>query len=162
MTRIISFNLSTNAIMQVIYAASALRSLSNDDGSSLPPTLTPDHREALKLLIKDSFAFVVMRLVAHVDFCNLNDDTTALSPEDDIILQLDLHVSEDVTSNIATIMRTHLEHAIAAYSLHVCFMGHDDSTSDKYNEMATAEVAEVTRLLSYSRFNNQRITPHYL
>ena len=56
MSKTISFNLSTAAILQEIYAAAALRSL--DNNIEIPQLLTRDHQGALRLLIKDAFAFL--------------------------------------------------------------------------------------------------------
>ena len=90
----ISFNFSTQAIMKEIYAASALRCITNDPSYRVPPVLTRHSAPALQRLVKDAFAFVVMKFIAHVEACNLNGETASECNDanngDDMILSVDL------------------------------------------------------------------------
>lgn len=159
MTQTISLNLSTEAIMNEILAISALRCLSNSD-ESRPPILTRDRAPALKLLIKDAFAFVVMKIISYVEKCNLND-LSASPTDDDEILSVDLCVNNDVSSTITNAMRVTLNNCIAAYALHICYIGHDNTTSEQHLRIANAEIAALQQLLSTTSFHTVRISPSY-
>ena len=160
----ISLNLSTSAIANEIYAVSALRCLTTGD-ESRPPILTRDQLPALRLLIKDAFAFMIMKIIDYVENCNLNNET-ATNPQqsnknDDMILSVDVLVSNDVTASIAGAMRVALEHAIANYTLHICYINKDDDTSNHYLVIAKNDVATLRQLLSSSHFRNVNIVPQY-
>ena len=161
MTQTISLNLSTLAIMNEILALSALRCLTNGE-ESRPPILTRDRAPALKLLIRDAFAFVVMKFISYVEKCDLNDSSTSHSDSnDDDLLSVDLKVNNDVTSTITKTMSATLNHSIAAYALHICYMGHDNTTSEQYLRIANAEVATLQQLLSTTSFHSVKISPCY-
>ena len=161
----ISFNFSTRAIMSEIYAASALRSLSNGSDYTIPPVLTRHDAPTLQRLVKDAFAFVVMKFIAHVEACNLNNETNEeckdVNNSDDMILSVDLRVSHDLSVSLAGTMRVAIEHAIAAYTLHIAYIGHDDDASKTYLSIANEEVQHLRQTMSSSRFNAPRITSHY-
>ena len=102
MPKIISFNLSTAAIMQEIYAISALRSMKNNVNT--PPILTRDQQGALRKLIKDAFAFIVMKFISHVEGCNLNNENengvVDDSDSEDMILSVDVRLCDDITNAV--------------------------------------------------------------
>lgn len=159
----ISLNLSTSAIANEIYAVSALRCLTNGD-ESRPPILTRDQQPALLLLIKDAFAFMVMKIIDYVENCNLNNETATASQQQenkDMILSVDVRMSDNITASIAGAMRIALEHAIANYALHICYFNKDDDTSNYYHEIARNEVASLRQLLSTASFRAINITPQY-
>lgn len=159
----ISLNLSTSAIANEIYAVSALRCLTNGD-ESRPPILTRDQQPALLLLIKDAFAFMVMKIIDYVENCNLNNETATASQQQenkDMILSVDVRMSDNITASIAGAMRIALEHAIANYALHICYTNKDDDTSNYYHEIARNEVASLRQLLSTASFRAINITPQY-
>ncbi len=160
----ISLNLSTTAIANEIYAVSALRCLTTGDDSR-PAILTRDHLPALRLLIKDAFAFVIMKIINYVEDCNLNNET-ATNPQqnnqnDDEVLSVDVLVSNDVTATIAGTMRVALEHAIANYALHICYINNNDDTSNHYLDVAKNGIASLRQLLSTTHFRNVNIEPQY-
>lgn len=157
MSKTISFNLSTKAIMQEIYAISALRCLNN--GSKRPAILTRDRAPALRLLIKDAFAFIIMKFISYVENCNLND--TVINDDEDMILSVDMRMSDEIADNVAHTMRITLEHAIAAYALHICYIGLEDDTSNQYNIVAQNEVDLMEQMLSASSFQLTNIIPRY-
>ncbi len=160
----ISLNLSTSAIANEIYAVSALRCLTTGD-ESRPPILTRDQLPALRLLIKDAFAFMIMKIINYVANCNLNNETATSSHQnienEDMILSVDVLASNDVTASIAGAMRVALEHAIANYTLHICYINKDDDTSNHYLNIAKNNVATLRQLLSTSQFGSINIAPHY-
>ena len=161
-----SFNLSAHAIMQEIYAASALRCIdSGKNAKSLPPILSRDNSAALLLLVKDAFAFVVMKFIAHVEACNLNDETPSYSNDtnnsDEMILSVDIRMGSYIPASVAGAMRVALEHAIAAYALHISYIGHDDETSHAYLSIANDEVESFRQSISMRQFNTPTITPRY-
>ena len=108
MSQTISLNLSTNAMMQEIYATSALRCL-NTGAKSRPAILTSDQRSALALLIKDAFAFVILKVIPYVEHCNLLETTEQLKPEEDEILSVDFRMPQGVSSSVVTAMRVALQ-----------------------------------------------------
>lgn len=163
MSKTISLNLSTKAILQNIYASSALYCLNNGDSDTLPPILTRDHQPALLRLIKDAFAFVTLRFIAHVEACNLNDETAtgnATDPTDDMILTIDLRAGDDTPNGVAAALRVSLEHAIAAYALHIAFINHDDTASSTHLSTANNHTRQITHLLA-SPYSPTHITPRY-
>ena len=143
MSQIISFNISAHAIMHEIYAVSALRSLSNDS-SPVPPILTRHNAPALLRIIKYAFAFVVMKFIAHVESCNLNDESPSQSNDqnltEDMILTVDIRVCSGTTAAVAGAMRVAIEHAVSAYALHIAYIGHDDKASDHYLSLANENI----------------------
>lgn len=163
MSKTISFNLSTAAILQEIYAAAALRSL--DNNIEIPQLLTRDHQGALRLLIKDAFAFIVMKFIAHVESCNINDESEKgvadTSDSEEMILTLDLRMCDNITGNITGAFRIMLEHVIAAYALHICYIGKDNKTSEEYQTIAQNEIESMKLLLSSTSLGLMNITPHY-
>ena len=161
MAQTISLNLSTTAIMNEILALSALRCLTNGD-ESRPPILTRDRAPALKLLIRDAFAFVVMKIIPYVETCNLNDISSSPSnSNEDDLLSIDLKMNSDVTSTITKTMSVTLNNCIAAYALHICYIGHDNTTSEQYLRIANVEVATLQQLLSTTSFQTVNISPSY-
>lgn len=163
MSKTISFNLSTAAILQEIYAAAALRSL--DNTIDTPQILTRDHQGALRLLIKDAFAFIVMKFIVYVESCNINDENEKgiadTSDSEEMMLTLDLRMCDDITGNITGAFRIMLEHAIAAYALHICYIGKDNKTSEEYRTIAQSEVDGMKQLLSATSLGSITIIPHY-
>lgn len=161
----ISFNFSTQAIMKEIYAASALRCITNDPSYRVPPVLTRQSAPALQRLVKDAFAFVVMKFIAHVEACNLNGETASECNDanngGDMILSVDLRVPAGISTTVMGSMRVAVEHAIAAYSLHIAYIGHDDHASMQYSQIANDEVAHLLQSLSMQHFNSPTITPQY-
>lgn len=160
MNKTVSLNLSTEAIMSEIYALSALRCLSNGD-ESRPPILTRDRAPALKILIRDAFAFIVLKIIRYVERCNINEVSQSTTDADDEMLSVDLKVCSDVTDTAAKSMQQSLNHCISAYALHICYMGHDNATSEQYEHIANAEVAVLQQLLSLTSYREVNISPRY-
>lgn len=163
MSKTISLNLSTSAILQNIYASSALYCLNNGDSDTLPPILSRDHQPALLRLVKDAFAFVTLRFIAHVEACNLNDETAVGNPDDptkDMILTIDLRAGDDTPNSVAAALRVSLEHAIAAYALHIAFINNDDTASSTHLSTANSHTGQIARLLSCP-YSPTHITPRY-
>lgn len=145
--------------MQEIYALSALRAL-NHSATSRPVILTRDRQSTLSLLVRDAFAFTVMKIIPHVSQCNLKDLTdsaTTNASGDELLMSVDLRVS-NLTASVATILRVTMQHAIAAYALHVCYISHDDDTSKYYHNIANNEIEALRQQLSHSTTS---ITPQY-
>lgn len=161
MAKRFSLNLSTEAILRNIYSASALYSINKGGNTQLPPILTRDNEPSLRLLVKDAFAFVTLKFVAYVESCNINGETEMGSVDDssggEMILQVDLRVGDDTPSPVATVLRVALERAIAAYSLHICFLGHDEDTSGSYLAIANEQSQKISQLL----FDSPRIKANY-
>lgn len=161
---VISFNISAHAVMQEIYAASALRSLSFNSSSPVPPILTRHNAPALLRLVKDAFAFVVMKFITHVEACNLNDESPSQSNDqnltEDMILTVDIRVCSGTTAAVAGAMRVAIEHAVSAYALHIAYIGHDDKASDHYLSLANENIQELKQTIM-RQTNIPHITPQY-
>lgn len=157
----ISINLSTSAIMQEIYATSALRCL-NEGAQSRPAILSRDRQSALAILIKDAFAFIVLKIIPHVEQCNLFDQSSCEDQSLCEILTVDLRLPQGVSSSVTSAIRETLHHAIANYSLHVCYNQHDSDDSSHYLSIANTQVENLCQLLSSRIYSPVTITPHYL
>ena len=98
----VSLRLSYDEIAKEIHAASALRSYFSRIDEQLPPMLLSNHDKALAPVIADACALMALRLADNL---------------------------ADVTLNIsaASALRRALEHAVAAYALHLCFAGVDNT-----------------------------------
>lgn len=164
----ISLNLSTTAIMQEIYAASALRCILNNSRDRNSPLLTRDRSDALRIVVKDAFAHVITRLITHVESCNLNGETATASanvqPEDDseIVLQVNVRTPENFSDGQAGTLRHYMEHAIAMYAMHLCYMGHNETLSRHHERLASESVSAIGGMLRSIPLPNQGITPHWL
>ncbi len=156
----ISLNLSTAAIMQEIYATSALRCL-NQGGAPRPAILTRDQGAALALLIKDAFAFIVMKIIPHVERCPTFDQSAGDDHSSDEILSIDLRLPRGVTASVTSAMCVALQHAIANYALHICYTQHNSKDSSHYLNIANTEVETLLQLLSTSNYTPVAIIPHY-
>ncbi|MBQ7041362.1 MAG: hypothetical protein IJN66_01450 [Muribaculaceae bacterium] len=157
----ISLNLSTTAIITEIYAASALRCLQNIDNGRRPPLLTRDQEPALRLLVKDSFAHIVLRLLPHIAECNLNEDNEG-DDNKDIILSVDINVPACFPSSATITLRHAIEHAIAMDALHLCYMGHNDNLSRRHASLAEDAIRNITQLLSVSDHSRAKIAMNWL
>lgn len=96
-----SINLSLDAMLKKIYAASALRSFLKSQSKEMPPLLTPDHSEALKVALRDHISGTALSLpyLAEVDFNN-DDDVFAVCFETDFPPML--HVATLLESILAS------------------------------------------------------------
>ncbi len=159
MNSTISLSLSTKAITQEIYAASALRCLQNLKGDTRPPLLTHDREPALHLLVKDSFAHMVLRLLPHIADCDMSAQP-ALDGE--IIMRADFIVPAGFPAKTAIAVRHAVEHAIAMDALHLCYMGHDDSLSRRHAALANETLEEIKRLLSAADCTGASIAMNWL
>ena len=157
----ISLNLSTSAIITEIYAASALRCLQNLDNGKRPPLLTRDQEPALRLLVKDSFAHIVLRLLPHVAECNLNNENNSDS-NGDIILSVSLNIPACFPSSAIDTLRHATEHAIAMDAMHLCYMGHNDNLSRRHATLAEDAIRDIIQLLSGSDHSRATIAMNWL
>ena len=157
---IISLNISTTAIMQEIYAISALRCL-NQGGTQRPAILTRDQGPALALLIKDAFAFVVMKIIPYVERCPPFEPSTDDNQSSTEILSIDLRLPQGVTSSVTSAMSVALQHAIANYALHICYTHDDEDASSLYLKIADSEIESLKYLLSNPLYSTINILPQY-
>ncbi len=167
MSTILSLNLSSEAIMQEIYATSALRCVLNNGDNHRTGLLNRDRVGALRLLVKDAFAHVVMLMIRYVEGTNLNNETEADAvveqPYDagDVILQVDVRVPDVPVDGLAGTLRHYVEHAVAMYALHLCYMGDDASLSRHHERLANESVEKIIKMLGAAILPNQGVTPHY-
>lgn len=164
----ISLNLSTTAIMQEIYAASALRCCLNNSTAGNCPLLTHDRSDALRIVVKDAFAHVITQIMPHVESSNLNGETATApdgSPSDndeETVLQADVRTPDNFSAGQAGTLRHYMEHAIAMYAMHLCYMGHDETLSRHHERLATESVSAIGGMLRATPLPCQGITPHWL
>lgn len=161
----ISLNLSTTAIIQEIYATSALQCLQNLDNGKRPPLLTRDQEPALRLLVKDSFAHIILRLLPHIASCNLNDeDNNGVTDNnyDEVILSAEIHVLTGFPTSATGTLRHAIEHAIAMDAMHLCYMGHNDTLSRRHASLAEDALKNIIQLLSVSDHSNAKIAMNWL
>lgn len=156
-----NITLSTDAILQEIYAASALRYFQNSENGVCPPMLCRDQRRALRMQVKDSFAHVVLRLLPHVMSCNLDNETAEADDDGDIMLELELHVPLTFPESAAGTLRHALEHAIAMDAMELCYVGHNDRLSRRHATLAAESIELIEQLLSAS-MPMVAITPRWL
>lgn len=148
---------SIEAVSREIYAASALRYFQNCSSGACPPMLTRDRREALRLLIKDAFANIMLRLLPHIASTNLS----TLAETDDI-LTVEVNFPAGFASERAEVVRQAVEHAIAMDAMHLCYMGHDDELSMRHAELSAQSVARVKELLRAYPSDLVAIVSHWL
>lgn len=164
----ISLNLSTTAIMQEIYAASALRCVLNSSSNRNSPLLTRDRSDALRIVVKDAFAHVITRIIAHVESSNLNGETATNpadnQPKDDteIVLQVNIRTPENFSDGQAGTLRHYMEHAIAMYAMHLCYMGHDETLSRHHERLASDSISFITKMLRSIPIPSRGTRPHWL
>ncbi len=164
----ISLNLSTTAIMQEIYAASALRCVLNNSSNRNSPLLTRDRSDALRIVVKDAFAHVITRIIAHVESSNLNGETatdaTDNQPKDDteIVLQVNIRTPENFSDGQAGTLRHYMEHAIAMYAMHLCYMGHDETLSRHHERLASDSISFIIKMLRSIPIPSRGTRPHWL
>lgn len=160
----LSLQLSTQAIMNEIYALSALHSLQNPtDGSC--SLLTRDRQAALRLVVKDAFAFIVLKIIPHLAGCNLNEETGTgsadTSSDADFILSLQLNMPDSFPGNATGSLRHALEHAIAMQSLHLCYLNYNDTLSHRHETLANETIAQVISIITSTHNDIPHILPHY-
>lgn len=162
-------SLSTQAVMQEIYAASALRCVLNGSDDRRSPLLTRDRGAALRMLVKDAFARVVMQLAQYVEASNLNGETateavqeSADADDADVLLQMTLRVPSGGDGRLAGVLRHSVEHAVAMYAMHLCYMGHNTGLSEHHERLAVSSVNEILGILKCRVFTGGRLRPHWL
>lgn len=162
----ISLNLSSDAIMREVYAISALHSLQNiNNNKTSCPILNRDRQPALRLVVKDAFAFIILKTVPHLTGCNLNNETSTgvadESPDADCIMSIDLSLPDGFPDTAIGSLRHAIENAIAMYTLHLCYLNYDDTLSRRHENLANETIAGISNLIASSRASTPRIIPHY-
>ena len=117
----VSLRLSYDEIAKEIHAASALRSYFSRIDEQLPPMLLSNHDKALAPVIADA--------------CALMADVTLDNEEYAEFVVMPRNISA------ASALRRALEHAVAAYALHLCFAGVDNTlAADGYRVESDAHI----------------------
>jgi hypothetical protein len=76
--------LSTDAILENIYAASALYAVTNP-ANERPPLLCRDQRSALVLVIEDAFTYQLLQMLSYVKGYTIADGLLTVDLSDDIV-----------------------------------------------------------------------------
>lgn len=168
MTTVLSLNLSSNAIMQEIYAVSALRCVLNGVGNHRSPLLTRDRSAALRIVVKDAFAHVIMKMMPYVEASNLNGETAKdadVDPADsgeEMLLQADVRLCGSFQDELSGTLRHYVEHAVAMYALHLCYMGHDAGLSVHHERLAEKAIASIAEMARAGKRPDKGVVPHWL
>ena len=152
-----TYTLSLNNILDTLYAMAALHTLSTDNPE---PILNPDRSGPVRLLVRNAFAEVCLRLVHHITDCNLDgetavtDNTGAPSVDDsDIMMLLTVALPCDFNPSMHGVLRRNLEQAVALTALATILFSQNDTDRAKAT-IATAShhVATASSLLTARRY----------
>lgn len=125
----ITLQLSYDEIAKEIHAASALRSYFSRIDEQLPPMLLSNHDKALAPIIADACALIALRLADNLADVTLDNEEYA----EFVVMPRNI--------SAATALRRALEHAVAAYALHLCFAGVDNTlAADGYRVESDAHI----------------------
>lgn len=160
MVRNITISLSINAMLERIYATSALDYFMNKStGESQDPftVLSHDQRDALRLQLKDSFAHILLQLLPHIASSNVKD-----LPNDDIeLLILELQVPASVAESNTIALRQTIENCITLDTLAMCQSCKNQELASHYQQKYQQAIKLVKTLLT-PLANDLHITPHWL
>lgn len=129
--------LSYEAVADGIYAVSALHSYLAPTDSDMPPMLCRDCRPALYAAIRGAFNFTALRVLHAISDLSLDDtDTIIMVIKDDAARGAD-----------AAVVRHTLREAVAAYTMHICYLGVDTPASDAWLATFNSHADTLRRLL---------------
>ena len=147
-----TYTLSLNNILDTLYAMAALHTLTTD---SPEPILDPDRSGPVRLIVRNAFADVCLRLVHHIVDCNLDGETSSTdnsetppTDDSDIMMSLTLALPRDFNPSMHGVLRRNLEQAVALTALSTVLFSQND-TDRAYQARATASthLATATSLL---------------
>ncbi len=132
-------SLSTSAIIDSIQATTAFRSLTASD-PTFSPLLRAEWRGQMRMMIRNSFADLVLALMPCVVDCNLDSETSltdpgAIDPADgsDILLQIEIADPVRGVGPSGAIVRRQLEQAVTFRALHLWALSSGEHTrADAY------------------------------
>lgn len=160
MVRNITISLSINAMLERIYATSALDYIMNKRNSENRDSitiLTHDQREALRLQLKDSFAHILLQLLPHIASSNVND----LSNDDIELFIVELQVPTSVAESNTIALRQTIENCITLDTLAMCQSCKNQELASQYRQKYQQAIKLVKSLLTPFS-NDLHITQHWL
>lgn len=125
-----TYTLSTNAILDTLYAMAALHNLTTE---SPEPILDPDRTGPVKLMVKNAFAAICLQLMPYMVDCNLDSESATSAPDTpavddaDILMTMTLAVPRDIPDRMHPIIRRNIEQAVAHYALGDAIMASGDT-----------------------------------
>ncbi len=122
-----------------IYAASALHSYLSPEDKPLPPMIVPDNEPALIPALKSAFIFTSLHLLPVIADIDLNGAD---------VINVTLKVSSETALRKLDLLRHTLRDAVVAYAMHTCYLGIDDTLSQRYHATALEAVATLNSLCS--------------
>lgn len=147
-----TYTLSLNNILDTLYAMAALHTLTTD---SPEPILDPDRSGPVRLIVRNAFADVCLRLVHHIVDCNLDGETSSTdnsetppTDDSDIMMSLTLALPRDFNPSMHGVLRRNLEQAVALTALStVLFSQNDPDRAYQARATASTHLATATSLL---------------
>lgn len=141
--------LSTDAIIENIYALTALHHMVNGRSAS-PEALHRDHRSMLAMVVKGAIASCALKLMPHVADTSIGDgagDDASSAVADDVIT---VTVTLPSTMEDASLrsMRLFMEQAVGFEALSRVYLNFDDTLSCRYASDAALAVTTIRTLLS--------------
>lgn len=145
MRQTFTINLSTNAITREVLAVAALNNIMDNNLGDKIAILTPDQKPALVRQAQASLGNILLHLLPHIASCNINDELPADGSEH--LFRIEVYLDSDATSSDIATLRHSIEHTIALDTLCVCYMGHDEAMSNRYQALAMAALNDIRRLV---------------
>lgn len=152
-----TYTLSLNNILDTLYAMAALHTLSTDNPE---PILNPDRSGPVRLLVRNAFAEVCLRLVHHITDCALDGETavtdnsgTPALDDSDIMMSLTLALPRDFNPSMHGILRRNLEQAVALTTLStILFSQNDTDRAEATLATASRHISAASSLLTTRRY----------
>ena len=151
----LNLNISVSETLKQIYASSALHCYVNANKAVKPAMLTPDRKAALHLLVRDAFSFVIVDMLPCVA-----STSTSIDDKDEILsVNLDLKIQKGEGMLVAKLV----ESAIAFYTLHLVYVGEDNSLSGEYEKRAEDCMRKLLEYTRNSKLDNiSNVKPYFL
>lgn len=152
-----TYTLSLNNILDTLYAMAALHTLTTD---SPEPILDPDRSGPVRLIVRNAFADVCLRLVHHIVDCNLDGETSSTdnsetppTDDSDIMMSLTLALPRDFNPSMHGVLRRNLEQAVALTALStVLFSQNDPDRAETTLATASGHISAASSLLTARKY----------
>lgn len=152
-----TYTLSLNNILDTLYAMAALHTLTTD---SPEPILDPDRSGPVRLIVRNAFADVCLRLVHHIVDCNLDGETSSTdnsetppTDDSDIMMSLTLALPRDFNPSMHGVLRRNLEQAVALTALAtILFSQNDIDRAETTLATASGHISAASSLLTARKY----------
>ena len=161
--------LSFKSITDEIFALTALRKAvlpTTPSANPLDTVLTRDNLPALRVLIRQAFSRLVMRLFSYVTNASVDDGNPAANepydPSQPVPLQIDFGVyTAGLSDGGILVLRRYLEHIMARLVLYSVYLPIDTRRASEHMADADALVPVVNNLLASPNPSSLLISPAY-